>query len=84
MTPAASGRGRPRRRRWRRRFGDWWYRYVQPPGSPNLWLVIIPLMLVGAVAVALLSGFLADAPGILFLMDLSRWRGHGDFGAGEL
>jgi hypothetical protein len=31
---------------------------VQPPGSPNLWLVVIPLMLVGAIAVALLSGFL--------------------------
>lgn len=59
MAPVSSGRGRPRRRRWRRRFGDWWYRHVQPPGSPNLWLVIIPLMLVGAIAVALLSGFLA-------------------------
>jgi hypothetical protein len=59
MAPAASGRGRPRRRRWRRRFQDWWYRYVQPPGSPNVWLVIIPLMLIGAIAVAMLSGFLA-------------------------
>jgi len=59
MAPVPSGRGRPRRRRWRRRFEDWWYRRVQPPGSPNLWLVIIPLMVVGAIAVALLSGFLA-------------------------
>ena len=58
MAPASSGHGRPRRRRWRRRFRDWWYRHVQPPGSPNLWLVIIPLMLVSAIAVALLSGFL--------------------------
>jgi len=32
---------------------------VQPPGSPNVWLVMIPLMLVGAVAVALISGMLA-------------------------
>ncbi len=32
---------------------------MQPPGSPNLWLVIVPLLLVGAVAVALLSSFLA-------------------------
>ena len=59
MAPVSSGRGRPRRRRWRRRFEDWWYRHVQPPGSSNLWLVIIPLMVVGAIAVALLSGFLA-------------------------
>ena len=59
MAPVSSGRGRPRRRRRRRRVVDWWYRHVQPPGSPNLWLVIIPLMVVGAVAVALLSGFLA-------------------------
>ena len=58
MAPAPSGRSRPRRRRWRRRFREWWFRSVQPPGSPNVWLVIIPLMLVCAVAVALLSGFL--------------------------
>ncbi len=59
MALPPSGRGRPRRRRWRRRLRDWWYRSVQPPGSPNVWLVMIPLMLVGAVAVALISGMLA-------------------------
>ena len=59
MTPGSSGRSRLRRRRWRRRVEHWWFRCVQPPGSPNVWLVIIPLMLVGAVAVALLSGMLA-------------------------
>ena len=32
---------------------------MQPPGSPNLWLVIVPLMVVGAIAVAWLSGMLA-------------------------
>jgi hypothetical protein len=59
MPYSTGGRGRRRRRGWRRRLLDWWVTYVQPPGSPNLWVVIIPLMLVGAIAVALLSGFLA-------------------------
>jgi hypothetical protein len=59
MPYSTGGRGLRRRRRgWRRKLQDWWFTYVQPPGSPNLWLVIVPLVLVGALAVALLSGFL--------------------------
>ncbi|HET7342820.1 MAG TPA: hypothetical protein VFL90_15255 [Methylomirabilota bacterium] len=58
-TYGTSGPRRSRWRRWRRRFLDWWFTRVQPPGSPNLWLLIVPLMLVGALVVAWLSGMLA-------------------------
>ena len=59
MPYSTGGRGLRRRRRgWRRKLQDWWFTRVQPPGSPNLWVVIIPLMLVCALTVALLSGFL--------------------------
>jgi hypothetical protein len=67
-----SGRSRSRRRRWRRRFLDWWFTDVQPPGSPNLWLVIVPLMLVGAVAVAWLSGMLAGDDVTAIARDIVR------------
>jgi hypothetical protein len=48
-------RGRSRRR-WQRRWWVWWDTYVRPPGSPNLWVVTIPLMLAGAALVAWLAG----------------------------
>jgi hypothetical protein len=48
-------RGRSRRR-WQRRWWAWWGTYVRPPGSPNLWIVTIPLMLAGAALVAWLAG----------------------------
>ena len=52
-------RGRKRRPRWQRRLEQWWFTYVRPPGSPNLWLLVIPFMIAGAVAVAWLAGTIA-------------------------
>lgn len=73
MAGYAPSRGlRSRRRRWRRRARDWWFTYVQPPGSPNLWLVVIPLMLVGAVVIALLSGMLVSDDVTAIARDLVR------------
>lgn len=65
-------RGHKRRPGWQRSLERWWFTYIQPPGSPNLWLVVIPFLILGAVLFAWLAGTLAGDDVATMARDLVR------------